>query len=167
MNRNDKQDALAELILSLLGGTFTKKSSVAPPETTKKKTNTSRSSEKKIHSASRTISMEGEGVVASVRSMEGEDAVPPVISMEGPPEEDVEVGVLDAQQKEAQRTEIEALSSSSPSSLVRALAATDREVQREHLRQAVVLREVMSTPFDRRRERYERMRRRVRRKRGE
>ena len=167
MNRNDKQDALAELILSLLGGTFTKKFSVAPPETTKKKTNASRSSEKKIHSALRTISMEGEGVVASVRSMEGEDAVPPVISMEGPPEEDVEVGVLDAQQKEAQRTEIEALSSSSPSSLVRALAATDREVQREHLRQAVVLREVISTPFDRRRERYERMRRRVRRQRGE
>lgn len=167
MNRNDKQDALAELILSLLGGTFTKKSSAALRETTKNKINTSRSSEKKKHSASRTISMEGEGVVASVRSMEGEDAVPPVISMEGPPEEDVEGGVLDAQQKEAQRTEIEALSSPSPSSLVRALAATDREVQREHLRQAVVLKEVMSTPFDRRRERNERMRRRVRRQRGE
>lgn len=167
MNRNNRQDVLAELILSFLGGTFTKESSAASPEKTKKKTDTSRSAEKNKQSASRTISMEGEGVVAPVRSMEGEDAVPPVISMEGPPEEDVEVGVLDAEQKEAQRTEIEALSSSSPSSLVRALAATDREVQREHLRQAVVLREVISTPFDRRRERYERMRRRVRRQRGE
>lgn len=167
MNRNNRQDVLAELILSLLGGTFTKESSAASPEKTKKKTDTSRSAEKNKQSTSRTISMEGEGVVAPVRSMEGEDAVPPVISMEGPPEEDVEEGVLDAEQKEAQRTEIEALSSPLPSSLVRALAATDRDVQREHLRQAVVLREVISTPFDRRRERYERMRRRVRRQRGE
>lgn len=111
--------------------------------------------------------MEGESVVAPVISMEGEGVVPPVISMEGPPEDKTPADTEQKQQKPASKQTEKAIDSTPLSELARELSAPNRMKQKAWLTQAVVAKELLSTPAERRKARHERMLRRLRRQRGE
>ncbi|WP_071705421.1 hypothetical protein [Murdochiella vaginalis] len=113
------------------------------------------------------ISMEGEGVVPPVISMEGEGVVPSVISMEGPPEDKTPADTEQKQQKPASKQTEKATDSTPLSELARELSAPNRMKQKAWLTQAVVAKELLSTPAERRKARHERMLRRLRRQRGE
>lgn len=113
------------------------------------------------------ISMEGERAVPPVISMEGEGVVPPVISMEGPPEEPMAED-KDKRKQNAVPKRTEEVSCSPPlPSLARELSAPNEMERRAWLTQAVVAKELLSTPAERRKARHERMMRRLYRRRGE
>lgn len=113
------------------------------------------------------ISMEGEGIVPPVISMEGEGVVPSVISMEGPPEEPVAED-KDKRKQNAVSKRTEEVPCSPPlPRLARELSTPNGTERRAWLTQAVVAKELLSTPAERRKARHERMMRRLHRQRGE
>lgn len=113
------------------------------------------------------ISMEGEGIVPPVISMEGEGVVPPVISMEGPPEEPA-AKAKDEREQNAVPKRTEEVSCSPPlPRLARELSTPNGTERKVWLTQAVVAKELLSTPTERRKARHERMMRRLHRQRGE
>lgn len=113
------------------------------------------------------ISMEGERAVPPVISMEGERAVPPVVSMEGPPEEPT-AGAEDERKRKSVSKQTEEVPCSLPlPGLARELSAPNGMERRAWLTQAVVAKELLSTPAERRKARHERMMRRLHRQRGE
>lgn len=113
------------------------------------------------------LTMEGESVVPPVISMEGEGVVPPVISMEGPPEEKTPADTKQKRQKPASKQTEKATDSTPFSEFARKLPALNRMEQKAWLTQAVVAKELLSTPAERRKARHERMLRRLHRQRGE
>ena len=113
------------------------------------------------------ISMEGEGVIPPVISMEGEGVVPPVISMEGPPEEPVAEEKSKRKENAVPKRTEEVPCSLPLPSLAREMSAPNGTERRAWLTQAVVAKELLSTPAERRKARHERMMRRLHRQRGE
>lgn len=113
-------------------------------------------------------SLEGEGVVPPVKSLEGEGVVPPVQSMEGPPEEEkARPAKVDREEEKDVLQTKEGEYVPPLLRLVYARMAQKKGRQNAWLAQAIVAKELLSTPYERRRARQDRMVRRLRRQRGE